>query len=270
MDVRAAFNLTESGNPEGQPMLFAHGFGCDQHMWRDVAPSFEDRYRVVRFDYAGSGRAAAVYDPDRYATLNGYAADVIDICRDLQLHDVVFVGHSVSAMVGVLAEREAPDLFEAHVMIGPSPRYVNDGDYVGGFEPADIQGLLESLSSNYLGWSATMAPVIMGNPERPELGQELERSFCTVDPDVAQRFARTTFLSDNRADLPGVRARTLVLQSRDDPIAPIEVGQYVADHVADATMVVLDAVGHCPHVSAPAEVVSAMREFLDRSPVRGA
>jgi sigma-B regulation protein RsbQ len=201
--------------------------------------------------------------------LNGYAADVIDICRDLQLHDVVFVGHSVSAMVGVLAERDAPDLFAAHVMIGPSPRYVNDGDYVGGFELADIEDLLDSLSSNYLGWSAAMAPVIMGNPDRPELGQELESSFCTVDPDVAQRFARATFLSDNRADLPGVRARTLVLQSRDDSIAPIEVGRYVADHVPGATMVVLDAVGHCPHVSAPGEVVGAMREFLELSPARG-
>ena len=269
MDVRAAFNLTESGDPQGQPMLFAHGFGCDQNMWRDVAPSFEDHYRVVRFDYAGCGGAAATYDPDRYATLKGYAADVLDICRDLQLHDVVFVGHSVSAMVGVLAEHEAPDLFAAHVMIGPSPRYVNDGDYVGGFTREEIDGLLDFLDSNHLGLSSAMAPVIMGNPDRPELGQELERSFCTVDPDIAQRFARTTFLSDNRADLPGVRARTLVLQSRDDAIAPIEVGQYVADHVADATMVVLDSVGHCPHVSAPAEVLSAMRTFLEPSSIRG-
>ena len=269
MSVRAAFHVTESGDPHGQPLLFAHGFGCDQNMWRQVAPCFEDRYRVIRFDYAGSGGATAPYDADRYATLHGYAADVLAICRDLDLHDVVFVGHSVSAMVGVLAEREAPDLFAAHVMVGPSPRYVNDGDYSGGFELADIEGLLDSLASNYLGWSAAMAPAIMANDDRPELGEELVTSFCTVDPDIAHRFARATFLSDNRADLPHVRARTLVLQSREDVIAPLEVGRYVAEHVPDGTLVVLDAVGHCPHVSAPGAVVDAMRRFLEPSPARG-
>jgi sigma-B regulation protein RsbQ len=269
VDVRAAFNVTESGDPRGRPMLFAHGFGCDQHMWRHVAPCFEDGYRVIRFDYAGSGGAGAAYDPDRYATLHGYAADVLAISHDLALRDLVFVGHSVSAMVGVLAEREAPELFGAHVMVGPSPRYVNDADYHGGFELSDIDGLLDSLASNYLGWSATMAPVIMANPDRPELGKELETSFCTVDPDVAQGFAKATFLSDNRADLPHVRARTLVLQSREDAIAPLEVGRYVAEHVPDGTLVVLDAVGHCPHMSAPAEVVHAMRQFLEASSPRG-
>ena len=262
MDVRTAFNVTESGDPRGQAMLFAHGFGCDQHMWRAVAPSFEDRFRVILFDHVGAGGARAPYDRERYATLDGYADDVLQVCRSLELDDVVFVGHSVSAMVGVLAERRAPELFDTLVMVGPSPRYTNTEDYVGGFELEDIEGLLDSLASNYLGWSAAMAPVIMGNPDRPELGKELETSFCTVDPEIAAGFARATFLSDNRADLAHVRARTLVLQSREDAIAPPEVGRYVAERISDATLVVLDAVGHCPHLSAPDEVVSAMRHFL--------
>lgn len=243
-------------------MVFANGFGCDQHTWREVAPHFEDRYRVVRFDYVGSGGAQAEYDPARYATLGGYADDLLRLLRELAMGPVVFVGHSVSAMIGVLAEIEAPEIFEALVMVGPSPRYLNDTGYVGGFEPSDIDGLLTSLASNYLGWSRAMAPAIMGNPERPELGQDLDASFCTVDPDIAARFARATFLSDNRADLPHVRTRSLVLQCRQDVIAPIEVGRYVADRIPDATLVVLDATGHCPHLSAPGEVVNAIDAFL--------
>lgn len=262
MDTRKAFNLSESGDPRARPMLFAHGFGCDQKMWRHVAPQFEDEYRVILLDYVGSGDAKARYDPDRYATLDGYADDVLTICSDLDLQGAVFVGHSVSAMIGVLAERRSPGLFEALVMIGPSPRYINDGSYFGGFDADDVEELLGSLSANYLGWSATMAPVIMGNPDEPALGDELARSFCAVDPDIAERFARATFLSDNRDDLAGVTARTLVLQCRNDAIAPLEVGEYVADQLPDSSLVVLDAVGHCPHLSAPAEVVEAMRDFL--------
>ncbi len=243
-------------------MVFANGFGCDQHTWREVAPHFEHSYRVVRFDYAGSGGARAEYDPRRYSTLTGYADDLLRLLRELELGPVVFVGHSVSAMIGVLAEIQAPDLFDALVLVGPSPRYLNDAGYVGGFEPSDIDGLLDSLASNYLGWSHTMAPVIMGNPERPDLGQDLGASFCTVDPDVAARFARATFLADNRADLPHVRARSLILQCRQDVIAPVEVGQYVADHIPDASLVLLDATGHCPHLSAPGEVVDAVEAFL--------
>lgn len=243
-------------------MLFAHGFGCDQNMWRHVAPQFEDRYRVVLFDYVGAGGARAPYDPARYASLNGYADDVVRISRDLGLHDAVFVGHSVSAMIGALADAAAPDLFEALVMIGPSPRYIDDGDYHGGFEHADIENLLDSLAGNYLGWSASMAPAIMGNPDRPELGEELRASFCTVDPTIAEGFARATFLADNRDDLRAVTARCLVLQSREDIIASPVVGQYVADHLAEASLVVLEATGHCPHLSAPGAVVDAMNEFL--------
>jgi sigma-B regulation protein RsbQ len=257
-----AFNVTERGLPDGPVMLFAHGFGCDQNMWRHVAPQFEDRYRVILFDYVGAGGARAHYDPERYASLDGYADDVLRICRALDLRDVVFVGHSVSAMIGVLADVAAPGLFDALVMIGPSPRYIDDDGYHGGFEHADIDNLLDSLAGNYLGWSASMAPAIMGNPDRPELGEELRGSFCTVDPAIAEGFARATFLADNRADLRSVTARCLVLQSREDIIASPEVGQYVADNLADASLVVLDATGHCPHLSAPGSVVDAMDEFL--------
>lgn len=263
--ARSAFNVVERGRPTGPTMMFAHGYGCDQNMWRHVAPHFEDRYRVVLFDYVGAGGATAPYDPERYATLDGYAADVRRICHELELGDVIFVGHSVSAMVGVLAENAEPDLFEALVMIGPSPRYLNTVDgYVGGFEPSDIDDLLEALAGNYLGWSSTMAPAIMGNQHRPELAAELETSFCTVDPMIAERFARATFTADNREDLARVKARTLVLQCQQDIIAPLQVGQYVAEQVSDATLVVLDATGHCPHLSAPDEVVAAIERFLSK------
>jgi sigma-B regulation protein RsbQ len=246
-------------------MLFAHGFGCDQNMWRFVVPRFEDRYRTVVFDYVGAGGSdLAAYDPDRYSALDGYAQDVLDVCEALDLHDVVFVGHSVSSMVGVLAAATAPERFGALVLIGPSPRYINDGDYVGGFDEADVQELLASLDSNYLGWSSAMAPAIMGNPERPELGAELTASFCRTDPEIQKRFARVTFLADNRTDLDraaGVPA--LVLQCSDDIIAPDVVGQYVHERLAGSTLVKLRATGHCPNLSAPEETVAAIAAFLD-------
>ncbi len=243
-------------------MMFAHGFGCDQNMWRHVAPHFEKHYRVIRFDYVGSGGARAANDPNRYATLGGYAADVLRIVRELRLTEIVFVGHSVSAMIGVLAEIEAPELFAGLVMVGPSPRYLDDGDYRGGFRRPDIDQLLDSLASNYLGWSSAMASAIMANPERPELGHELEASFCTVDPEIAERFARATFLADNRDDLPKVVTRSLVLQCQQDIIAPYQVGEYVAGRLPNATLVVLDATGHCPHLSAPDEVIDSIEAFL--------
>ena len=252
-----------SGVPDGRPMVFAHGFGCDQEMWRLVVPAFEADHRVVLFDYVGSGRSdLSAYDPVRYGSLEGYAADVVEICRELDLDDVVLVGHSVSAMIGVLAAARAPELFGALVMVGPSPRYVDNGDYVGGFSREDIAALLESLDSNHLGWSAAMAPVIMGNPDRPELTAELTNSFCRTDPDIARQFARVTFLSDNRADLPGVRVPTLVLQCTADAIAPEAVGRYVHEHVPGSVYTLLSATGHCPHLSAPAETTAAIRAFL--------
>lgn len=261
------YNVHLSGPAGGQPMVFAHGFGCDQHMWRFVAPRFADRFRVVLFDYVGAGGSdLAAYDPERYETLDGYADDVLAICADLGLDDVVFVGHSVSAMIGALAAVKEPDRFDKLVFVGPSPRYIDDATtgYTGGFSDEDIAELLGALESNYLGWSSAMAPAIMGNADRPELGAELTDSFCRTDPDIARRFARATFLSDNRADLAKVTTPTLVLQCSDDIIAPVAVGEFVRDALADSTYVVLRATGHCPNLSAPEETVAAIEAFVAR------
>jgi len=256
-------NIVFRGVPGAQPMVFAHGFGCDQNMWRHVWPAFEDGYRVVLFDHVGAGRSdLGAYDRAKYSTLQGYAADVLEICRELELHDVVFVGHSVSAMIGVLAAAEEPARFDRLVLVGPSPRYVDDDGYLGGFSREDIDGLLESLESNYLGWSTTMAPVIMGNADRPELGEELTNSFCRTDPAVARHFARVTFLSDNRADLRRVDVPALVIQCREDVIAPFEVGEFVQRELPRAELALIDATGHCPNLSAPEETVAAIEAFL--------
>lgn len=244
-------------------MVFAHGFGCDQNMWRLVAPAFERDFRTVLFDQVGAGASDLLaYDPQRYATLHGYAADLVEICGELEVRDAVFVGHSVSAMIGILASLSAPSLFSELVLVSPSPRYIDDDGYRGGFSASDIDELLESLADNHLGWSAMMAPVIMANPDRPELGEELTNSFCRSDPAITRQFACVTFTSDNRADLARVSARTLVLQCRDDAIAPLEVGEYVRDRIAGSEMVVLDATGHCPNLSAPEEVIAAIRAFV--------
>jgi sigma-B regulation protein RsbQ len=256
-------NVALSGPVGAPPMVFAHGFGCDQNMWRYVAPAFEDDYRVVLFDHVGAGRSdLAAYDHQKYATLQGYADDVLEILRELELRDVVFVGHSVSAMIGVLAAAEEPARFATLVLVGPSPRYIDDGDYVGGFTADDIDGLLDSLDSNYLGWSAAMAPVIMGRPDRPDLGEELTNSFCRTDPEIARQFARVTFLSDNRIDLDAVQTPALVLQCSDDVIAPASVGEYVHRRLRGSTLVHLQARGHCPNLSAPEETIAAIRNFL--------
>jgi sigma-B regulation protein RsbQ len=246
-----------------QPMLFAHGYGCDQNMWRLITPAFADRYRIILFDHVGHGQSdASAFDSTRYASLEGYADDVLAICRELNLTNVIFVGHSVSAMIGVLAAIKEPERFDRLVLIGPSPRYINDGDYVGGFKREDIEGLLDFLDSNHLGWSSTMAPVIMGNPDRPELGEELTNSFCRTNPEIAKHFARVTFLSDNRADLPKVKTRALILQCSQDAIAPEEVGRYVHHNLPDSELVLMQATGHCPNLSAPEETVAVMEAFL--------
>ncbi|MGY2082242.1 alpha/beta fold hydrolase [Blastococcus sp. SYSU DS0539] len=261
--VVARNRVTVIGPPEGRPMVFAHGFGCDQSLWRLVAPDFAVDHRVVLFDHVGSGQSdLSAYDPEKYGSLRGYAADVVEICRELELSDVVFVGHSVSAMIGVLAYHRAPELFGALVMVGPSPRYIDEGDYVGGFSRSDIVGLLDALDSNHLGWSAQMAPVIMGNPERPELAEELTNSFCRTAPHIARQFARVTFLSDNRADLCGIDVPTLVLQCSADAIAPDVVGEYVHRAIAGSVLVRMRASGHVPQLSAPEETTAAIRAFL--------
>jgi sigma-B regulation protein RsbQ len=244
-------------------MVFAHGFGCDQNMWRYVVPRFEDDFRVVTFDHVGAGGSdLSAYDPERYGSLDAYAADVLEICRELDLREVIFVGHSVSAMIGALAAIAEPERFAKLVFVGPSPRYIDDGSYVGGFAEEDIVELLDSLESNYLGWSSAMAPVIMGNPDRPELGEELTVSFCQTDPEIARRFARVTFLSDNRADLTRVTTPTLILQCTNDVIAPLAVGEYVRDAMPNSTLVLLEATGHCPNLSAPDETADAIAAFV--------
>lgn len=253
-------NITGRGT---QPMMLSHGFGCDQNMWRFVVPAFADRYRVVLFDHVGAGNSdKSAYDKRKYKSLDGYAADVLEICHELDLRDVIFVGHSVSSMIGALAAAREPDRFAHLIMIGPSPRYINEGDYVGGFSRPDIDGLLDSLDSNYLGWSAAMAPVIAGNPDRPEFGAELTNSFCRTDPDIAAHFARVTFLSDNRSDLAKVPTPSLVLQCSDDVIAPNAVGNYVHANLPSSVLKVLSATGHCPHLTAPDETIAAISDYL--------
>jgi sigma-B regulation protein RsbQ len=267
IDVLMRNNVTVSGQADSQPMVFAHGFGCDQNMWRFVAPVFEGQYLTVLFDFVGAGASdLSAYDPERYRSLDGYATDVIDVIRSLDLRDVIFVGHSVSAMIGVLAAAREPDRFGALVLVAPSPRYIDDDGYAGGFSEKDIEELLASLDSNYLGWSSAMAPVIMGHADRPELGAELTASFCRTDPEIQKRFARATFLSDNRADLARVKLPTLVLQCSDDLIAPDSVGQYVHAQIPGSTLVKLRATGHCPNLSAPAETARAIAAFLDKEP----
>ena len=262
-DVLQRNNVRVTGDPAGPVLMFAHGFGCSQETWGLVAPAFEADHRVVLFDYVGAGGSdRTAYDRRKYDSLDGYAADVLEILHALDAADVVFVGHSVSAMVGVLAANREPERFRGLVLVGPSPRYTNDGDYVGGFASADIDALLDSLDANFVEWSHATAPVIMGRPDRPELGAGLAESFCRFDPEIARDFARVTFLSDNRADLPTVSVPTVVLQCLSDAIAPTEVGRYVHAQIPGSRLRLLEAAGHVPILSAPDEVVAEIRQFL--------
>ncbi len=262
-DVLKRNNVKVSGSGE-RTMMFAHGFGCDQNMWRYLVPAFEDEFRIVLFDYVGSGGSdGSAYDRDRYSTLDGYAQDILDICAELDLKDVVLVGHSVSSMIAVLAANREPERFEHLILVGPSPRYINEApDYVGGFERADIEGLLEMMDRNFIGWANFLAPAIMKNPDRPELGEELTESFCSTDPVIARAFAEATFFADNRGDLANVRVPSLILQCADDMIAPTAVGEYVHAEMAGSTLHLLEATGHCPHMSHPDETIQAIREYL--------
>ncbi|MGW2637026.1 alpha/beta fold hydrolase [Streptomyces sp. NPDC001348] len=263
MDVRRRNNVTVTGPTDAPVLVLAHGFGCDQNMWRLIVPALAERYRVVLFDYVGSGGSdLSAWSEERYSSLDGYARDVTEVCAALDLERAVFVGHSVSAMIGVLAAQAAPERIGSLVMVAPSPCYIDDDGYHGGFSAEDIDELLASLESNYLGWSSAMAPVIMGNPERPELGQELTNSFCATDPDIARVFARTTFLSDSRDDLKSVDVPTLVLECAQDAIAPRAVGAYVHAAIPSSRLVTLDATGHCPQLSAPEATVEAILGFL--------
>lgn len=246
------------------PMIFAHGFGCDQNMWRYIWPAYEKNYRIVLFDYVGSGKSdLSAYNRERYSNLNGYAQDVLDICEALELRDAIFVGHSVSSVIGMLAAIKEPSHFSHLIMVGPSPRYINDDSgYKGGFERRDIDELLNTMEKNYIGWANFLAPAIMKNPDRPELAGELAESFCSTDPVIARRFAEATFLSDNREDLPNVTHPTLIMQCSEDIIAPYQVGEYLHNNIKNSTLKVLAATGHCPHMSHPEETIEVINEYL--------
>lgn len=262
MSVMERNNVRVRGSAE-RAMIFAHGFGCDQNMWRFVEPAFASDFRTVLFDHVGAGASdLTAYDRAKYSSLAGYADDVIEIGRELGLKDAVFVGHSVSSMIGALAVQQAPEMFGKLVMVGPSARYIDDPDYVGGFSQKQIEELLQFLETNHMGWSMQMAPAIMGNPDRPELGEELINSFCRTDPEIAKSFARVTFMSDNRADLAKIDVPTLILQCSEDIIASREVGEYVHREIPRSKIVILEATGHCPNLSAPDEVIAAMRPFV--------
>ena len=262
MDLVKRHNIQVIGRGE-TTMIFAHGYGCDQNMWRLVTPAFTDHFRVILYDLAGSGGSdLAAYDRQKYSALEGHARDVVEILTELAPGPAIFVGHSVSAMIGMLAGLAAPDRFVSQVMIGPSPCYINDGDYIGGFSRTDIDSLLDTLDSNYLGWASAMAPTIMGAPDRPELGQELTNSFCRTDPEIAKHFARVTFLSDNRADLPRVTVPSLIVQCSEDMIAPPSVGDYMHRTLPGSTLRVVENIGHCPHLSAPRDIVAAITDFV--------
>ena len=266
-DIIPRNNVRISGRGS-QPMMFAHGFGCDQNMWRLVAPAFEQDYKIVLFDYVGSGRSDLdSYDAARYSDLRGYAQDVLEICRALDLQNIILVSHSVSSMVAVLAAIEEPERFERLVLIGPSPRYINDPPYVGGFEREDIDGLLEMMDKNYVGWANFLGPAIMKNDARPELAAELTESFCSTDPVIARRFAEATFFADNRNDLRNVSVPALILQCSDDLIAPDAVGEFVHREMQGSTFRKMAATGHCPHMSHPEETIEAMKEYLQPTDV---
>jgi sigma-B regulation protein RsbQ len=257
---RHNINVVGTGS---KTMVLAHGYGCDQIMWRFITPAFQNDYRIILFDHVGAGKSdLSAYSRQKYSTLSGYAEDVLEIIEATSAAPAIFVGHSVSSMIGVLAAKAKPSAFECLILVGPSACYINDAEYTGGFTRSDIDGLLDTLAANHLGWSRTMAPVIMKNSQRPELASELAESFCRTDPEIAKHFARVTFLSDNRADLAALRVPSLVLQCSDDSIAPDSVGEFVHQQLVGSTFVKMKAAGHCPHLSAPEETVRSIKEYL--------
>jgi len=264
-DILTRNNVKTFGT--GQPMIFAHGFGCDQNMWRFVTPTFSNLYQVVLFDYVGSGKSDKnAFNADRYSSLSGYALDLLEVMEALDVTEVIFVGHSVSCMIGLLAAIQQPERFDRMIFVGPSARYTNDEGYTGGFEEKDIYELLDTMEKNYIGWANFLAPVVMKNDDHPELTQELTDSFCSTDPIIAHQFAKVTFLSDNRADLQKIDIPTLILQCSDDLIAPLEVGHYLHDTMRNSTLKIMKATGHCPHMSAPGETITLIKEFLQNKP----
>ncbi len=264
MNILKKLNVTITGQGS-QPVLLLHGFGCNRSVWRHLTPHLMPDYQVIQFDHAGTAsNNVSFYQAEKYATLEAYAKDVVSVCATLKVENVIFIGHSVSAVIGILAHQQRPGLFKSLILLGPSPRYLNDEGYYGGFEQEDIEELLSSLERNYLGWSSETAPAIMGNADREELGNELVASFCQMNPEVAKNFARVTFLSDNRKDLSAVDIPTLIIQTKEDIIAPIEVGQYVHEHIEGSEFTLLDATGHLPHLSVPKATNAAIMDYLNR------
>ena len=265
LNILSRNNVHVQGN-NGPLLLYAHGFGCNQTMWNQVTPYFESTHRQVLFDYVGSGKSdLASFDVKRYSSLQGYAQDVLDVCDALGLSNgVTFVGHSVSCSVGLLASIARPELFDRLVLLGPSPCFLNHPpDYLGGFEREDLEGLLSLMDQNYIGWANYLAPVVSGETEAGALTGELSDSFCSTDPTVARVFAQTTFFSDNRADLPLVSRPCLILQHREDALAPLGVGEYMHANLQGSTLKVLDVAGHCGHMSQPFLVAEAMRNYFN-------
>lgn len=259
---RNAVHITGSGE---QTIMFAHGFGCDQTVWNHVIPAFEEHYQVVTFDYVGSGKSdKTAYSAERYETLPGYALDVIEVCDALKLKNIIYVGHSVSGMIGVLASIQRPDLMEKLIMIGPSPHYLNESDYTGGFEREDIDELLDMMEMNYKEFTKYLAPIAMKNEDRPHLSDEFECMLDTNDPAIARRFAEATFMSDVRSELSKVTTKTLILQPTEDSIVPIEVGHYIQNHISDSELVIMKAKGHNPHISHPEETIMEITRFIEK------
>jgi sigma-B regulation protein RsbQ len=248
-------------------IVLAHGFGCDQRAWRHVAADLARDHRVVLFDHMGCGRSdAAQWTPQRYATLNGYAQDVVDICAQLPWRDLVYVGHSISGSIGILAAIAAPQYFDRLILVGPSPRFLNDPpDYMGGFEREDILAMLDLMDRNRIGWANYLAPVAMKNDDRPELSRELADNLCAGDPAIIRHFAEVVFMSDVRAELPKLTRPALILQCADDAIASGEVGAYLHQHLRGSRLRLMKATGHLPHLSHPQETIEMIRAELDAS-----
>ncbi|ARD48227.1 alpha/beta hydrolase [Sporosarcina sp. P37] len=258
---RNAVRITGTGQ---ETIVFAHGFGCDQTVWNRLIPAFEKQYRVITFDYVGSGQSdKSAYTAERYETLSGYAQDVIEICDALNLKDILYVGHSVSGMIGVLASIERPDLMSKLIMIGPSPHYLNEPDYYGGFEREDIDELLDMMEMNYKEFTKYLAPIAMKNEDRPHLSAEFESMLYTNNPGIARRFAEATFMSDVREELSKVTVRTLILQPTEDSIVPLEVGEYIQQRIPNSELVVMQAKGHNPHISHPEETIRDIKRFIE-------
>lgn len=263
VDVLKRNNVQIIGNGK-QVLLFTHGFGCDQTAWHSITAAFETEYKIVLFDFVGAGNSdISAYDSTKYSSLNGYVEDLLEILHVLKLSDVIFIGHSVGNMIGLLAAIKQPTYFNKLIFISPSPCYINDDNYHGGFDRTDLDGLFEIMDNNYLAWSKNLAPQIMGNADRPELGENLAKSFCSYNPAIARQFARVTFLSDNRNDLKNLTVKSVTLQCAQDIIAPTVVGQYLNQNTPGNQIIYLKATGHCPQLSAPEETIAVLKDLIN-------